>query len=165
MVQVLQSTCCVCVCSHDNCRTFDLWLSALTLFIVKCVGQGHRSQFEIRGDSALFRLKVKELSGIISSGNVGRLQSACMFKFTLSTSREYAHYAVCLQRLRLKALVNLHIHVLAVEFCLHIEYRHTCRHCGGQYALRSAVRLAAWHSGRTSVCDRRTFPVIRSTCS
>ena len=42
-----------------------------SIFIVKCVGQGHRSQFEIRGDSALFRLKVKELSGIISSGNVG----------------------------------------------------------------------------------------------
>ena len=25
--------------------------------------------------------------------------------------------------------------------------------------------LVAWHSGRTSVFDRRTFPVLRSTCS
>jgi len=27
------------------------------------------------------------------------------------------------------------------------------------------VSLAAWHSGRTSVSGRRTFPVLRSTCS
>ena len=26
-------------------------------------------------------------------------------------------------------------------------------------------RLVAWHSGRTSVSSRRTFPVLRSTCS
>ena len=26
-------------------------------------------------------------------------------------------------------------------------------------------RLAAWHSGRTPVFDRRTFPISRSTCS
>ena len=25
--------------------------------------------------------------------------------------------------------------------------------------------LVAWHSGRTSVSGRRTFPVLRSTCS
>ena len=25
--------------------------------------------------------------------------------------------------------------------------------------------LVAWHSGRTSVCDRRTFPVLHLTCS
>ena len=25
--------------------------------------------------------------------------------------------------------------------------------------------LVAWHSGRTSVSDWRTFPVLRSTCS
>ena len=25
--------------------------------------------------------------------------------------------------------------------------------------------LVAWHSGRTSVFGRRTFPVLRSTCS
>ena len=27
------------------------------------------------------------------------------------------------------------------------------------------TRLVAWHSGRTSVSGRRTFPVLRSTCS
>ena len=26
------------------------------------------------------------------------------------------------------------------------------------------LRLVAWHSGRTSVSDRRTFAVLRSTC-
>ena len=30
---------------------------------------------------------------------------------------------------------------------------------------RVNVRLVAWHSGRTSVSDWRTFPVLRSTCS
>ena len=27
------------------------------------------------------------------------------------------------------------------------------------------MKLVAWHSGRTSVSGRRTFPVLRSTCS
>ena len=27
------------------------------------------------------------------------------------------------------------------------------------------TQLVAWHSGRTSVSGRRTFPVLRSTCS
>jgi len=27
------------------------------------------------------------------------------------------------------------------------------------------MQLVAWHSGRTSVSGRRTFPVLRSTCS
>jgi len=31
--------------------------------------------------------------------------------------------------------------------------------------LSSVYRLVAWHSGRTSVSGRRTFPVLRSTCS
>jgi len=31
--------------------------------------------------------------------------------------------------------------------------------------LQSAIQLVAWHSGRTSVSDWRTFPVLRSTCS
>jgi len=30
---------------------------------------------------------------------------------------------------------------------------------------RMPDRLVVWHSGRTSVCDLRTFPVLRSTCS
>ena len=29
----------------------------------------------------------------------------------------------------------------------------------------SVKYLVAWHSGRTSVSDRRTFPVLRLTCS
>jgi len=29
----------------------------------------------------------------------------------------------------------------------------------------STTWLVAWHSGRTSVFDRRTFAVLRSTCS
>jgi len=30
---------------------------------------------------------------------------------------------------------------------------------------KNSVWLVAWHSGRMSGCDRRTFPVLRSTCS
>ena len=33
------------------------------------------------------------------------------------------------------------------------------------YAEYMVNRLVAWHSGRTSVSGRRTFPVLRSTCS
>jgi len=35
------------------------------------------------------------------------------------------------------------------------------------YVLLTArqTKLVAWHSGRTSVSGRRTFPVLRSTCS
>jgi len=37
---------------------------------------------------------------------------------------------------------------------------------GSTYLLGATVPyLVAWHSGRTSVSDRRTFPVLRSTCS
>jgi len=32
------------------------------------------------------------------------------------------------------------------------------------FSFRS-MQLVAWHSGRTSVSGRRTFPVLRSTCS
>jgi len=32
-------------------------------------------------------------------------------------------------------------------------------------ALTLSVGLVAWHNGRTSVCNRRTFSVLRSTCS
>jgi len=31
--------------------------------------------------------------------------------------------------------------------------------------INPAPQLVAWHSGRTSVSGRRTFPVLRSTCS
>ena len=33
------------------------------------------------------------------------------------------------------------------------------------YLLLLLLWLVAWHSGRTSVSGRRTFPVLRSTCS
>jgi len=29
----------------------------------------------------------------------------------------------------------------------------------------NTCKLVAWHSGRTSVSGRRTFPVLRATCS
>jgi len=32
-------------------------------------------------------------------------------------------------------------------------------------AVPVGTTLVAWHSGRTSVSGRRTFPVLRSTCS
>jgi len=45
--------------------------------------------------------------------------------------------------------------------CAHAHYTR-CSTSAGQL-LRSW--LVAWHSGRTSVSDWRTFPVLRSTCS
>jgi len=33
------------------------------------------------------------------------------------------------------------------------------------YLIYIGIGLVAWHSGRTSVSGRRTFPVLRSTCS
>jgi len=33
------------------------------------------------------------------------------------------------------------------------------------FLFAGSVRLVAWHSGRTSVSGRRTFPVLRLTCS
>ena len=38
-----------------------------------------------------------------------------------------------------------------------IKQKHACALC--------ETTLAAWHSGRTSVFGRRTFPVLRPTCS
>jgi len=41
-----------------------------------------------------------------------------------------------------------------------------CPKCGFLLNLHQLgrLRLVAWHSGRTSVSDRRTFAVLRSTC-
>jgi len=33
------------------------------------------------------------------------------------------------------------------------------------YFIKSGPQAVAWYSGRTLVFDRRTFPVLRSTCS
>jgi len=33
-----------------------------------------------------------------------------------------------------------------------------------RFAVAYIIKLAAWHSGRTSVSDWQTFPVLRSTC-
>jgi len=38
------------------------------------------------------------------------------------------------------------------------------RHRTDKYLDTLLAKLVAWHSGRTSVSDWRTFPVLRSTC-
>ena len=51
-----------------------------------------------------------------------------------------------------------------LSVCYQQPQGHTCRNS----ICRNSVRLpelVAWHSGRTLVSDRRTFPVLRSTCS
>ena len=45
-------------------------------------------------------------------------------------------------------------HVLSAELRAYKRLPHTAH-----------TKLVAWHSGRTSVSDWRTFPVLRSTCS
>jgi len=42
---------------------------------------------------------------------------------------------------------------------------HILPHFTHKIASVSWPQLVAWHSGRTSVSGRRTFPVLRSTCS
>jgi len=53
------------------------------------------------------------------------------------------------------AAINGHAKVQCTALVTH---RHKIRHS-------RPVWLVAWHSGRTSVSGRRTFPVLRSTCS
>ena len=45
------------------------------------------------------------------------------------------------------------------------EYVYMCVYTCARYVLSTYGGLVAWHSGRTSVSGRRTFPVLRSTCS
>ena len=76
-------------------------------------------------------------------------------------------------------VIHLHRHHLF----LHLTHQpatnnqHTSIHCGRMNTTTTTttttavwrsfvlVKLVVWHSGRTSVCDRRTFPVLRLTCS
>jgi len=44
-------------------------------------------------------------------------------------------------------------------------YRQTETHRPRCVDICSICRLVAWYSGRTSVSNRRTFPVLRSTCN
>jgi len=50
----------------------------------------------------------------------------------------------------------------------HLKARDSLLYAGAVYIyIYTAIArgLVAWHSGRTSVSDWRTFPVLRSTCS
>jgi len=57
--------------------------------------------------------------------------------------------------------------------CYYTQARSSGYHCdlimsitlGRISPLVHVFRLVAWHSGRTSVSGRRTFPVLRLTCS
>ena len=81
----------------------------------------------------------------------------------------FAKYALCK-----KYKVNLHKNanndnvVLQLRYLLHSD-RATTRLwvCQNQCLPRHYYNkgLVAWHSGRTSVSGRRTFPVLRLTCS
>jgi len=43
--------------------------------------------------------------------------------------------------------------LMATSHCAYLKFGSVCS------------SLTKWHSGRTSVFGRRTFPVLRSTCS
>jgi len=46
-----------------------------------------------------------------------------------------------------------------------LRVRRTSAHAVTAFYNNSNSKLVAWHSGRTSVSDWRTFPVLRLTCS
>jgi len=53
------------------------------------------------------------------------------------------------------------------EECIQIKLLLTWLYClvKSQFISTTLTSLVAWHSGRTSVSGRRTFPVLRLTCS
>ena len=46
-----------------------------------------------------------------------------------------------------------------------MSYLEFGKHCSESGFLLGEIMMVAWHSGRTSVFDRRTFPVLRSSYS
>jgi len=46
----------------------------------------------------------------------------------------------------------------------HSQWYHLLRRSRTKLNYEGQFRLVAWHSGRTSVCDRQTFPALRSIC-
>jgi len=84
--------------------------------------------------------------------------------------------AMKLQTLRLSSCTNkhglcetfpvLHRHSSSIEKLCHIwPSRSSWIGYTLSFCKTSIPELVAWHSGRTSVSDWRTFPVLRSTCS
>jgi len=59
-------------------------------------------------------------------------------------------------RVSVSGLSEVHINIRRLEYVSTLSFLKS-------YMYR--YRLVAWHSGRTSVSGRRTFPVLRSTCS
>ena len=66
------------------------------------------------------------------------------------------HYLAVFQILRMRTVYCIHTN----EAVANSRFRP--RRAVTVYYLR---KLVAWHSGRKSVSGRRTFPVLRSTCS
>ena len=51
------------------------------------------------------------------------------------------------------------------QFTGHVSVLNDIRCGNGHLDVYTFDQLVAWHSGRTSVSDWRTFPVLRLTCS
>jgi len=54
---------------------------------------------------------------------------------------------------------------MCIPLCTTVVHNTVCSSSDNIPPLPLDNRLVAWHSGRTSVSDGRTFPVLRSTCS
>ena len=68
--------------------------------------------------------------------------------------------AECGRRDLVQGFWRVEVRNLASPICFSI-----IAYCSPALLLHIFVWLVAWHSGRTSVFGRRTFPVLRSTCS
>jgi len=78
----------------------------------------------------------------------------------------YTYHWICIENVRHIIAINLHyqLELLSaryVTFSIIIRYFYCYCFMLPQLIMH---RLVVWHSGRTSVFDRRTFPVLRSTC-
>ena len=64
--------------------------------------------------------------------------------------------ARCLQ---IAAVIRSYLGGVAIHYVLPVSWVTSC------LPVICQSKLVAWHSGRTSVFGRRTFPILRSTCS
>jgi len=88
----------------------------------------------------------------------------------LCDARQPRLWAESTQKCLFIYLVDGHAHSqaeTAVHYPGHLRRSQTARRSRAVHYCCALLfqQLVAWHSGRTSVSGRRTFPVLRSTCS
>jgi len=84
---------------------------------------------------------------------------------SISTSGRRLSMLICLIQLHRETVCSKRRWSGAIGWSLiHSVEADTTRHSSHSMTYLLTY-MDAWHSGRTSISDRRTFPVLRSTCS